>query len=523
MATTSSDSNSSSSINWDLCCLCQLQSDDPLQTPKSEGLLSLERDLKDFIEIANALPSCVNVTIDQMNDGSGIASTLVLNKAKYHKHCRSYCSSSRVKRVRKHEDHALPSLLSPKKLRSSHPQTSGIHCVICEGEDTKDLHKALTNNVDSKMKSWAESSKNFKLLGRLVTQASDVHAADVYYHTKCYLNLRYEAQVAQHKTSSSISEEASTSESRETFDPLTIAQIVALVEDSDCSFTISNLRQLYRTLMNERGHVCCYKEPHTTRFKIHLLSLLPDWSEHQKVGGRETYIASKQKVEDSVARDHNSDQIDQDEALLLTRAALVLHKYCLQPVHKFDGTLPSNCLTVSVPEPLRVFNDIVLQGPGLLKAYEDNTEDDNLKPRSKMVDGMVVIMYSKSCGCSGVDEARQWLFSNGTKSLENLPPTQAALTQHVKRALLQASFYWSQTTSVKLNIPNFGMWGWNSSTTKTWEPYWTHLPDASTACAILLRCGCKKSCSGRCKCFKSGVSSQPHCVDVRVHAPTMRV
>ena len=52
---------------------------------------------------------------------------------------------------------------------------------------------------------------------------------------------------------------------------------------------------------------------------------------------------------------------------------------------------------------------------------------------------MVIIMFSKSCGSSRVDEARHHLFSNGTKSLENMPPTQPALIQHTKRALLQAS------------------------------------------------------------------------------------
>ena len=125
---------------------------------------------------------------------------------------------------------------------------------------------------------------------------------------------------------------------------------------------------------------------------------------------------------------------------------------------------------------------------------------------------LVVIMYSKSCGCNSVDEARQRLFSNGTKSLENLPPTLVALSQHVKRALLQASFYWKQATSIQQHIPDFSLWGWYmDSKTKTWEPFWTHLSDASTACAILLRCGCKKSCSGRCKCYKAGVRCTSLC------------
>ena len=139
------------------------------------------------------LTLCIHVTIDQLNDGIGIASNIVLNNTKYHSpqtllRCISYFISSRVKKTQTHEDEALLFLLSLKKLRSSHPRTSGIHCVICEGKDTTDLHKAITNNVDSKIKSWAQSSKDFKLLGRLVTQASDVHAADMYYYSEWYLH-----------------------------------------------------------------------------------------------------------------------------------------------------------------------------------------------------------------------------------------------------------------------------------------------------------------------------------------------
>ena len=52
----------------------------------------------------------------------------------------------------------------------------------------------------------------------------------------------------------------------------------------------------------------------------------------------------------------------------------------------------------------------------------------------------VVLMYNKGYGATGVNEARLRLFTSGTKSLESIPPTQAALFQHVKRAILQSSF-----------------------------------------------------------------------------------
>ncbi|CAB4025851.1 Hypothetical predicted protein [Paramuricea clavata] len=71
------------------------------------------------------------------------------------------------------------------------------------------------------------------------------------------------------------------------------------------------------------------------------------------------------------------------------------------------------------------------------------------------IERFVVLIYSKGCGVARVNEARHRLFTNGSRSLENLQPTQAALFQHVKRGLLQASFYWDKATSIQQEIPNF--------------------------------------------------------------------
>ena len=42
-------------------------------------------------------------------------------------------------------------------------------------------------------------------------------------------------------------------------------------------------------------------------------------------------------------------------------------------------------------------------------------------------------------------------------------------------------------------------WCWNDRL-QVWMPHWTDLPDVSNGCAALGSCGCKKSCSGKCKC-----------------------
>jgi len=48
----------------------------------------------------------------------------------------------------------------------------------------------------------------------------------------------------------------------------------------------------------------------------------------------------------------------------------------------------------------------------------------------QILERFVVIMYSKGCGANSVNEARRHLFTTGQRSLDNIPPTEAALFQH---------------------------------------------------------------------------------------------
>jgi len=65
------------------------------------------------------------------------------------------------------------------------------------------------------------------------------------------------------------------------------------------------------------------------------------------------------------------------------------------------------------------------------------------------IEWFVVLMYSKTCSSA-----------TGSRSLKNIPPIRAALFQHVKRSLLQASFIWKQSTTCHQTIPVFHQWGW---------------------------------------------------------------
>ena len=123
----------------------------------------------------------------------------------------------------------------------------------------------------------------------------------------------------------------------------------------------------------------------------------------------------------------------------------------------------------------------------------------------------VVVLYSRTSSLNKVNDARKHLFAYGNRKMDNIPPSRDALLQHVKRAAYQAGHIWGQALTLNPILPSPSDWGWISDTDGHWSPIWTTLPEASKGCRELVRCNCRKSCLGRCKCFKSNLKCTQLC------------
>ena len=55
-----------------------------------------------------------------------------------------------------------------------------------------------------------------------------------------------------------------------------------------------------------------------------------------------------------------------------------------------------------------------------------------------LIERFVALLYCRTSTAMTVNEARQELFSKKSRTFDNIPPTQAALFQHTKRAAYQA-------------------------------------------------------------------------------------
>ena len=122
-----------------------------------------------------------------------------------------------------------------------------------------------------------------------------------------------------------------------------------------------------------------------------------------------------------------------------------------------------------------------------LSSVPESIPDDSMP----LIERFVVLLYSRTSTALTMNEARQELFSKKSRAIENIPPTQAALLQHTKRAAYQAGHVWGTALIAKPQIPSPQEWGWRREGNE-WKPVWTVLPQAQESCCELIHCGCKK-------------------------------
>ncbi|XP_071477249.1 uncharacterized protein [Diadema antillarum] len=122
-----------------------------------------------------------------------------------------------------------------------------------------------------------------------------------------------------------------------------------------------------------------------------------------------------------------------------------------------------------------------------------------------------VLMYDVTSNLVSVNEARRELFCKRKRNLENIPPTQDALLQHIKRVLYQSGI-WTTCRQAQSAVPSPEGWGWTMEDGH-WAPVWLTIPEAAKACKELIKCGCRAEagCVSRCKCSKAGLPCTELC------------
>ena len=80
------------------------------------------------------------------------------------------------------------------------------------------------------------------------------------------------------------------------------------------------------------------------------------------------------------------------------------------------------------------------------------------------VERFVVLLNDRTSSQMCVISDRKQLFAQKGRTIDGLPPTKAALVQHIMRPAYQAGHCWGQTIVPPPELPSPSQWGWNEST-----------------------------------------------------------
>ena len=127
-----------------------------------------------------------------------------------------------------------------------------------------------------------------------------------------------------------------------------------------------------------------------------------------------------------------------------------------------------------------------------------------------VLERFTILLYDRTSDLVCIDEARKHLFTKKGRAMDAIPPTRAALVQHIQRAVYQGGHCWGKVFQVSFDLPSPGNWGWTDP--NNWKPLWTTRPEASKSSRELLCCGCKKECRGQCKCKRAALRCTALCL-----------
>ena len=187
---TSKQSRPPPRTNWELCILCQAETDEPLQCPlrstmkpSGSGYASLTEDL---LQLKGLRHMPMELNVNRLDDGDGVEATLrtqcsvakkcclKFNKKMFDQPSRAESASGQQSRT------GTPTVHTRSAAAHRLPQSTEPICFFCnKPAGTADLHEAATKEIDKNVRRCATELGDTELLAKLA--AGDMIAIEAKY------------------------------------------------------------------------------------------------------------------------------------------------------------------------------------------------------------------------------------------------------------------------------------------------------------------------------------------------------
>ena len=231
-------------------------------------------------------------------------------------------------------------------------------CFICSERGERrwgGCHRAATIGIHEKVWSCAQVLQDHVLLAKL--SAGDMVVIDAVYHLRC-LNRLYK------KAASHLNLQKGHGQEKDMLRQQALSELQDFVETfRGCGQPIpmSKIRTLYDKRLAELGIAKDGDVTNTTRLRETIVAAIPDLECVQNPRSRSWDLIFNADL--SIAVSEMRKQDNTDKIMILSKAARLLREEILSLRNEFQGTFDAGCEESSVPPALRIFRNMLLDGP----------------------------------------------------------------------------------------------------------------------------------------------------------------
>ena len=306
-------------------------------------------DLPNFAEVEDIVVKDQQETVDNM----------LQNAVRFHKTCRDMVNKQKVERARaKHQ--TLPSPVKTRRMSDGSrmvttpiEQSTDVVCIFCKdggGKDMRKAHSEPDQGLDKKVKDAAKVVGNTRLLSELA--GTDMVAIDAVYHLHCLTRLFRQRDAIERDNSETCDIQLLKARA--------FADLVNFIEDqrgTGVALSMASLNDMYEKRLSSLGYS---SSSHTTRLRENIVRIIPDITEVQKSNGWDlVFNEDLSKVVNDMSKQASSKMIT------LANAAKIIRAETLAKKQYFTGSFSRSSEEESIPEILKVFLHMLLDGPGI--------------------------------------------------------------------------------------------------------------------------------------------------------------
>ena len=370
------DTGNVNDIKWSDCFICQEHLKEKLVCPLNRNYKhkvdpenqysNIVCDIRRFESLAS-----ISAPLKNLLRIEDVEKTCVINKAVYHKRCRSEFNDQHYERAKKRaktndtKEENIPS--SSRKTRSTFDAKNfQSTCFLCNNSTTEQLYLVTSLEMDKKIRDSAAEMLDERLIAKL--SEGDLIATESKYHKTCLAEFYNKVRKVSPKMSTEEQE-------KEIVEGIVIAEIEhymkSIIEQENETIPVFYLKELKSLhLQRMKYHGCEQPYEHNTRFKEKLLQRIPELREHKM--GRNIILTLKDNCGTAIFEACDL----QDDGMCLERAARIIRKTILSKQNEkkqlnendliSNETFSSDSEMNSVSAPVLSFVNMVVNGSNVV-------------------------------------------------------------------------------------------------------------------------------------------------------------